>query len=347
MLVLSQVSMVLLLPGGRRGNSEVFIMCSMFVSGLIHTHLLRGVILGLRGRRITWAGLLLRLLPWILLFAAIWGTSLAKLRMMVIGDDFVIRGPRIIAESLSPAKQFFIMSFGIANAAFLIQCVWIGCYFMHHLFSAYQHSQLERLRIQASSREAEVRNLRRQMDPHFLFNSLNTVRALISPENGEARDALTHLSDLLRNSLRQSDKTLIPLREELAALHSHLAIEQLRFGPRLRFQSRIEAGLDAQPVPPFLIQTLVENAIKHGVARSEQGGNIILRVHACRSYLCCVVRNSGILDKSSDDGLGLHNIRTRLQLLYQGAATFHLRQRSPNQVRAAVCLPLRATIDAS
>ncbi|QJE94442.1 sensor histidine kinase [Luteolibacter luteus] len=343
-LWLSQASMTLVLPRGEDAHTGLLMMGAMCASGVLWTHVLRGVILGLRGGQPTWAGLLLRLLPWMLLLAVVWGASLTGLGMLLAGEDFVLTGPRGAHQSLTPERALAVAIFSIANAAMLIQIIWIAGYFMHHLFSAYQHSQLERLRIEASSREAEVRNLRRQMDPHFLFNSLNTVRALIPRENAEARDAVTHLSDLLRGSLRQSDKNLIPLREELAAIDSHLAIEQLRFGSRLLFHRHVGRGLDHWLVPPFLIQTLVENAIKHGVAKSEQGGTIVLHLRACRGTLCCMVWNPGTLEERSEGGLGLKNIRTRLQLLYQGNASFRLQQRRPGRVRAAVCLPQAAVL---
>lgn len=344
LLFFSQASLTFVMPRGEDTSTGLLMMASMCASGLVWTHLLRGVILGLRGRQPTWAGLLLRLFPWMLLIAVIWGASLTWVGTLLAGDDFVLAGPRGTHRSLTPERALAVAVFSIANAAVIIQSIWIAGYFMHHLFSAYQHSQLERLKIESSSREAEIRNLRRQMDPHFLFNSLNTVRALIPPENREARDAVTHLSDLLRGSLRQSDKPLIPLREELAAIDSHLAIEQLRFGERLGFHRRVGAGLDHWLVPPFLIQTLVENAIKHGVAKSEQGGKIILHIRAWRGQLCCIVWNPGSLEGEGDGGLGLKNIRTRLQLLYQDKASFSLEQRRPGRVRAAVRLPQTALL---
>jgi two-component system, LytTR family, sensor kinase len=211
---------------------------------------------------------------------------------------------------------------------------------MHHLFIAYQQAQMERLRLEVSMREAELRHLRSQMDPHFLFNSLNTVRALISPENQEARGALTHLSELLRNSLQQEAKPLIPLKDELSILESHLAIEQLRFGSRLRVKIHLSEGLETYLVPPLLIQTLVENAIKHGISKREQGGTLTLSICKNEGQLHCVICNPGTLEISQPEGLGLANIRERLQHLYQDAASFILQQRGPNQVRAAFRLPL-------
>lgn len=339
LLVLSQLSMVLIIPRSQRVSLEVFMMCSMFAAGIVFTHLLRVVMIGLRGQALTWGGLLMRLLPWMFLFSALWGSGLAKLGSELLGDHFIV-GPRSAVTDVLPASQrFVITAFGIGNASFLVQCVWIAGYFLHHLFSAYQHSQMERLRLEASHREAEVRHLRSQMDPHFLFNSLNTVRALISLENTEARSALTHLSELLRNSLRQSDKAFIPLSEELAALESHLAIEQLRFGTRLRVRQRIGAGLGSQLVPPFLIQTLVENAIKHGVSKREVGGVVSLTLGLRDQQFFCFVRNSGALGSASAEGVGLRNTRTRLLHLYHGKAFFDLAQLPIGQVRAVVSLP--------
>ena len=326
LVMLSHKSLLFIMPARHRWREEILITSAFFCSCVVFTHLLRGIIIGLRARGLTWKGLVARMLPWMLVFAALWGAGIAWLGSFVVRDAFRLGpyGPEMMM--LSPAQRFTYDVLGIANGALVMQTVWAVCYFLHHLFCAYQHSQMERLRLEASGREAEVRHLRRQMDPHFLFNSLNTVRALIAPENAEARGALTHLSELLRNSLRQNDKALIPLMDELSALDSHLAIEQLRFGPRLRVRMRVEEGLGAWLVPPFLIQTLVENAIKHGIARLEEGGSITLSICMSRACLFCIVRNPGVLKHGGNSGHGLRNISTRLDHLYQGAASFLLQQ---------------------
>jgi sensor histidine kinase YesM len=335
LLLLSQTLPFFITPSDPLLVGNLLLSALFFVLCLGSSHLVRGILIGLRARRLTWAAVLFYLLPWLALFSIIVGYVICAVGVHVQPTEFF---DETLAQSRS--QQFLSCVIFVANGAILVLTFWVICYFAHHLFAAYQHAQMERLRLEVSTREAELRHLRRQMDPHFLFNSLNTVRALISPENQEARGALTHLSELLRNSLCQGEKSLISLKDELAALASLLAIEQLRFGPRLQVSMRLTPGLEACLVPPFLIQTLVENAIKHGISKREQGGKITINLYASDTHLCCIVRNPGTLDVSQSGGLGLVNIRARLDHLYQEAACFSLIQSRPNHVRAAFQHPL-------
>jgi two-component system, LytTR family, sensor kinase len=336
LLLLSQTLTTFVNPSDPLLASTLLITAYFFGLCLICSHLLRGILIGLRSRGLTWSMMLLRLMPWLMLFAGVVGYLVSVATIHLLPTELTVETPEQTSQ-----QQFLIEVIYNANVAFLILTFWVVCYFVHHLLAAYQNAQMERLNLEISIREAELRHLRSQMDPHFLFNSLNTVRALISPENQEARGALTHLSELLRNSLRQGEKPLIPLKDELVALASHLAIEELRFGERLRMSLHLAPHLEACLVPPFLIQTLVENAIKHGISKREQGGTITLRIFKNDSHLCCVVRNSGVLEISKTESHGLKNTRARLLHLYQESACFSLEQIRPNQVRAAFRIPIQ------
>ncbi len=338
LLLLSQTLTSFITPSDPLLVGTLLLTTLFFGLSLICSHLLRVILIGLRARQLTWVATLLRLIPWLMLFSAVMGYLISSVGVHLLPTEYIVKTPQ-----QTPQQQFLIELIYTANGAFLVLTFWIVCYFAYHLFVAYQNGQMERLQLEINIREAELRHLRSQMDPHFLFNSLNTVRALIPADNQEARGAITHLSELLRNSMRQGGEPLIPLKDELAVLESHLTIERLRFGSRIAVRIRLAPDLEAYLIPPFLIQTLVENAIKHGISKREQGGKISVSIFAINSHLCCIVRNPGRLEISKSDGLGLANIRARLQHLYQDSAYFSIHQCGQNQVRAAFRLPLQTS----
>lgn len=174
------------------------------------------------------------------------------------------------------------------------------------------------------AREAELRALRQQVNPHFLFNSLNSISALVGMDKGKAREMCALLADFLRMSLGVGDRRSIPLREEIGLIRHYLAIEQVRFGQRLRFEEQLAAeALDVE-VPPLLLQPLVENAVKHGVAQSVGEGLIRLEAEASERELRVAVLNTVEADgsgaKPKGAGVGLANVERRLATLFAGTA---------------------------
>ena len=187
-------------------------------------------------------------------------------------------------------------------------------------------TSVEKNRAQeASMREDRARldALRYQINPHFLFNSLNSVRAEIPLEQPVAREMLTNLADYLRSTLDRPDTDVASLREELGSTEGYLAIEKRRFGARLQLSVEVDPAAQEIDVPVFLLQPLVENAIRHGLEASK--GPCHLRIEAMREeeLLRIEVANTGQWkDESERKGLGLENIRRRLELLYGQAARF-------------------------
>ena len=189
-------------------------------------------------------------------------------------------------------------------------------------------AERERLQLRASLAEARMATLESQLNPHFLFNALNTVRALITEDPAGARRAVTLLSALLRQTLATARAATHPLADELGVVETYLELETLRFGDRLRVC--IEAGPAARQatVPALLIQTLVENAVKHGVARCRQGGEVSVTARVADDRLTLTVTNpvpaapaSGPADGT---GTGLANARERLALLFGDRAGLSL-----------------------
>lgn len=219
--------------------------------------------------------------------------------------------------------------------------VWSLLYFGVHYFRRYRHAEVEKWKLEAAVKEAELRALRAQVNPHFLFNSLNSIRALITSHPARAQQVVTQLAALLRYALQSGTRTTVPLAEELQIVRTYLALEATRLEERLRYTIDADARADAAPVPPMLVQTLVENGIKYGVATRPEGGFIHVEARRRDDALELRVVNSGRLHTDgSSTGVGLQNAAERLRLLFGGAATLHLDSTDDDTVTARVRIPL-------
>jgi two-component system, LytTR family, sensor histidine kinase AlgZ len=192
---------------------------------------------------------------------------------------------------------------------------------LHYLIAAFEASrqaETEALRFQVLSREAELRALRAQIHPHFLFNSLNSINALVTSQPEEARRLCLLLGDFLRRSLTLGTRERVPFSEELALAEDLLAIEKVRFGSRLRFESRVEEAARPWPVPPLVLQPLVENAVTHGIAQMLDGGTVVLEARSDGEHLRVTIENPLDADgpQRKGTGIGLANVRRRLDALY-------------------------------
>ncbi len=197
--------------------------------------------------------------------------------------------------------------------------------------------------IRAELAEAELRALRAQIHPHFLFNTLNSIAALIPQDPVAAEDTLTRLAEVFRYALRASECEHSPLHEELAFLRGYLAIEHVRLGSRLSIRESIEPGLDSTPVPSLLLQPLVENAVRHGVAPRPEGGTVSLSVRREGETLQLEVEDDGPGLPSgapSGNGFGLRSVRERLQLAGPPHA-LEVLTRNGTGTRVLVTLPLQ------
>lgn len=221
-------------------------------------------------------------------------------------------------------------------------------------------TQLELENIQISERmlaHAEIRRLQAQINPHFLFNSLNTITSFCRTSPDKARSLLQDLSRYLRTNLDAS-KGFVPLAEELEQIRCYLAIEQARFGDRIRFTFDVEDGCETWPIPPLIIQPLVENSVRHGILGQENGGEIRLRVHADGSRLYVEVRDSGVgMDQDQVDrlfekgrldsrsgGIGTRNCFQRLERIF-GPASLPTVASAPGQgTRIDFSLPMPTRI---
>ncbi|HYO83452.1 MAG TPA: histidine kinase, partial [Bryobacteraceae bacterium] len=172
--------------------------------------------------------------------------------------------------------------------------------------------------IERLASEAELRALQAQINPHFLFNSLNTLYGTIPRSADGARRTVLNLAEIFRYFLH-NDRSAIPLSEELKIVRAYLEVEQLRLGDRLRTEIDVDDAAESAQIPPLSVQPLVENAVKHGVARRTGAGYVILRIRRDGDSLRVEVRDSGgaiLPSNGSHSGVGLDNVRQRLRLTY-------------------------------
>jgi LytS/YehU family sensor histidine kinase len=214
---------------------------------------------------------------------------------------------------------------------------------VHYLlltFEASREAERRALESQVATREAELRALRAQLNPHFLFNSLNSINALVGSDPEAARRMCESLGDFLRRTLALGARDAVSLGEELALVDRYLAIERVRFGERLRVECRLEPAVERCLVPPLLLQPLVENAIKHGIAERIEGGTV--RIAAARHDGVLTIEVENDVDSDAPprrgEGVGLANVRRRLDAIDARNARLDVR-RIADQFRVTLTLP--------
>src|SRR3989338_1849224 len=246
--------------------------------------------------------------------------------------------PRILGASISasitmvfktdpkPFELFPLIANAIVLSIFFL--MWNGLYFTFHFFQKSRVQEVKNLQLSASQNEIELKNLRSQLNPHFLFNSLNSIRALIDLDPVQAKENVTTLSNLLRKSLILGKEQLVSLKDELDLVNDYLDLEKVRFEERLSIVIRHNEKLNDFPIPPFIVQTLVENAFKHGISKLIAGGTIVIETKSEGTTVTIRVINDGTLAKSVDTGIGLQNTLRRLELQYGIKARFALKERA-------------------
>src|SRR5215813_5402553 len=207
-------------------------------------------------------------------------------------------------------------------------------------FETSQRAESKALELQVLAREAELKALRAQIDPHFLFNSLNSISALVMADPAGARRMCVLLADFLRGSLRLGSQERIPLVEEMRLAECYLDIERVRLGARLKIQRDIDPDCEACLVPPLIMQPLVENAITHGVAPTIDGGVVSLQAERNGAGVRIIIENP-VEDEATvknGAGVGLKNVKMRLANLYDGDARMDVNQNA-GRFRVELQLP--------
>jgi len=227
----------------------------------------------------------------------------------------------------------------VENGLYIIP--WTLIYYFFHYIEKSRKQQLDTLKLEALVRELELKTIKSHINPHFIFNALNSIRALIDENPTRARAAITELSNILRSSMQTEKQETVLFEKELNIVKDYLALEHIRFEDRLQVQYEIAENTLMQPIPPMMLQTLVENAIKHGISKQVSGGTLTIVSRMKNRYHQVVIRNTGRLDKSrNEDGFGLASTRNRLHLLFGDDANFNIREINGNMVEAILHIPL-------
>ena len=217
---------------------------------------------------------------------------------------------------------------------------WSAIYFGFHYLQNYKKTEIQNLRWEASSKDIELNKLKSQLNPHFMFNSMNSIRALIDEDPAKAKEAVTQLSNILRNTLLMNKNKEIFLEEELRIVKDYLALEHIRYEERLKYNFDIEEGALKKIVPPLIVQAQVENAIKHGISKLPKGGEVNVNAKLIDKNLFIEINNTGQLsNEQSETGFGLLNSKQRLELLYGNKATIEIANTNNNEVSVKIKIP--------
>ncbi|MCH7414596.1 histidine kinase [Belliella sp. R4-6] len=257
----------------------------------------------------------------------IWNTFLGLLVLaicntiaqIIINLIFDILNPEFDLRPVVLAGNIFV--------SFLFYSLWVMLYYLFHFLDNYNQS----LKYQAKINEIQLNHLKSQLNPHFIFNALNSVRALVDEEPNKAKTAITQLSNILRFSLMMDKKRVIDFENEFNTVKDYLNLETIRFEERLRVKYEIEPEAYEYRIPPMMMQTIVENAIKHGISNRMKGGEIIIKCYeGLTDDLYIQVKNSGQLKnqafakKKPGEGHGITNTIQRLKLIYGERASFKI-----------------------
>ncbi len=320
-------------------SEDEAITVMIILQGFLLTHYGRLLVKRWGWMELSWTALLPRVIGMAVAMSVTWS---------VVGFSYVYGILQMPWTSkLSPA-------FAITATTFNGVCIFIGwfcVYFVYQAFERVRRMQVERLHLAASVKEAELRALKSQVNPHFLFNSLNSLRALIDEDAPRARESVTRLANMLRYSLQSGQLETVAFDEELRIVEDYLALEQIRHESRLRVRWDLdrEGELRLVPMPPMLLQTLVENAVKYGISPRREGGEIVIAARIEGEALHLSVTNPGDLAApasasaaraGSSTGVGLRNASDRLKLLFGDRASLTLLAEPAGCVTADVLIPL-------
>jgi len=224
---------------------------------------------------------------------------------------------------------------------FLFLLIWNFIYFTYHYVEKTRKEKLDKVRLESLVKELELKTIKSHINPHFIFNALNSIRALVDENPERARTAITELSNILRSSMQSEKLETAPLERELNIVKDYLELEHIRFEDRLKVEYDIDEDTLDQHVPPMMLQTLVENAIKHGISKQVKGGIVKITSDMKGNFHELSVQNTGYLNGGAKEtGFGLSSTQDRLSLLYGNKAKFEIKQINPSVVEAKVMIPV-------
>jgi len=253
--------------------------------------------------------------------------------------DFLLGYDPERLRKYTKAQRLFLASF---NALWII-LIWNLIYFIYHYVERNRKQELDTFRLEAMVKSLELKTIKSHINPHFIFNALNSIRALVDENPQRARTAITELSNILRSSMRAEQLEIVPLQHELDIVKDYLALEHMRFEERLKIEMDIHPETLTQSIPPMMLQTLVENAIKHGISKQVNGGYIRIISYFKNDHHELIVQNSGTLNGNgaiNNEGFGIKSTQDRLNLLYQGKAQFEIQDVNGVMVESKIIMPV-------
>lgn len=311
--------------------TRIFIVMS---AGIFSTHLFRLFI--------KWRGWLMqpieKVIPRLIIAMVIMSMFYSALVLLAV--DYLIK------ES---SKDFWSRLVGstVDNGLFFLP--WTLIYYFYHFIEKSRRQQMDTLQLESLIKELELKTIKAHINPHFIFNSLNSIRALVDENPERARRAITELSNILRSSMQADKSETVTLQKEMTIVKDYLALENMRFEDRLRVEYEIDPATLDQQVPPMMLQTLVENAIKHGISKQIMGGVVRVISTFKNGFHELAVQNTGRLNGAANPehsadgkGFGLSSTTDRLTLLYGNRAKFEIRQSTASLVEARVLIPIPA-----
>lgn len=304
--------------------NRLLLLLVFALNGILLSHVLRNILLKLdilNGR------------PWRIFSVALLGCLLASL---------VFQSTYEILQSALTDRVFF-GSWSQFTAQILVMLVvfasWSLVYFVNHYFRAMRKNELDNLKLMSQKQQIELALMRSQLNPHFLFNSLNSIRALISDQPVAAKIGITKLSNLLRNILIYSRRDWVSIAEEMAFVRDYLDLEKIRFEQRLQYSEKLFGNPENFQIPPMTIQSLVENAVKHGINNLKNGGLVEIVVKKETDQLIIEVSNDGPLQQKTDTGVGIANTKHRLKQSFNKEVQLTLSEQN-QKVIAKISIPL-------
>jgi two-component system, LytTR family, sensor kinase len=310
---------------------KILVILVLCIIGIAFTHAYREII-----KNRNWIDYnLKKLIPRILIASVIIGISIFGIIYFInlsIGAFDIIK---------SKQGNILVGTINLSSVIFL----WSLIYFAFHYFENYKKAEIESLIWENAVKEFELRTLRSQLNPHFMFNALNSIRALIQEDPANAQTAVTKLSNILRYSLKIERTETVHLEEEMQTVADYLALEKIRFEERLKYNIKVDPKSERIEIPPMMIQTLVENGIKHGISGRTNGGSIAIQSQVIDSRLHITIRNTGQINSEAlktSTGFGINNTKHRLSLLYGEKASFSISNMENEEVLTELIIPINS-----
>lgn len=309
---------------------EILALVTVWILGLFISHLFRYVILRYHWLNLRIERIIPRLITAAIIASLLFEAFYSGLLFVFTSNIHLFDSEVLLQDILSWSLLFLF---------------WSLIYFFYHFFKNYKKEEIKNLQLEAAHNEFQINRLRSQLNPHFIFNAMNSIRSLIDENPIKAKKAVTQLSNVLRNSLLMDKKKLISIKDEIALVKDYLEIEKARYEDRLRVTWEVSASNEERLIPPLLLQTLVENAIKHGISKLPEGGDLNIALECVPEGCKILVSNSGAITSQSIDGtgFGLASTRERLELIYQDEARFELYQKDA-KVFAKLFIPIKSKI---